>query len=117
MAVLEDQLAGRLQELLTVPSFMNQVANRLRDLEVAVKGMEKRLPAALMPVPVAAQHMGVSERTVWRLARKGDLPVRKLGRRTLIDLSALGALSTTEVVGLVAERHAAASRSGPKSET
>lgn len=43
----------------------------------------------LQPVSHAADRLGVSRAIVWRLARQGVLPCVRVGRRVLIDPTAL----------------------------
>jgi excisionase family DNA binding protein len=38
----------------------------------------------LLSVGEAAERLGISERSVFRLLESGELPARKIGRRTLI---------------------------------
>lgn len=42
----------------------------------------------LLPVPEAAQALGVSERTVWRRIRSGKLPTTDIGGKTCVQLTA-----------------------------
>jgi len=42
-------------------------------------------PPFFINVREAADLLGVSEKLVWRAVWRGDIPAKKLGRRTLID--------------------------------
>jgi excisionase family DNA binding protein len=48
----------------------------------------KELPF-LLPVPRAAQLLGISRAAAYRLAASGELPVRRLGGRVYVVTSAL----------------------------
>jgi excisionase family DNA binding protein len=39
-----------------------------------------------LSVPEAARVLGISERTVWRRVKTGDLPIERVGRRLLVCL-------------------------------
>lgn len=45
-----------------------------------------------LEIEAAAKHIGLSETTVWRLTKKGVLPVVRLGRRTFYLVSDLDKL-------------------------
>lgn len=49
------------------------------------------VPRLAISVPEAALALSVSERCVWRLIHDGELPVVRIGRRTLIHVTALEA--------------------------
>lgn len=42
-----------------------------------------------VPVPVAAQLLGISARTTWNLVKAGELPSFRIGTRVLIQYSAI----------------------------
>ena len=52
------------------------------------------VPRLALSVPEAAQAIGVSEREVWRLIARGELPVVRIGRRTLVHVAALDSFLT-----------------------
>ncbi|MGF1629142.1 MAG: helix-turn-helix domain-containing protein [Kiloniellaceae bacterium] len=45
--------------------------------------------ALLVTVKGAAQALGVSPTSIWRLTKKGNLEVRKIGGRTLITMESI----------------------------
>jgi excisionase family DNA binding protein len=47
---------------------------------------------SLISVPDAARSLGVSVRTVWRLAKKGHLRIVRLRRRSLVSVASIEAL-------------------------
>jgi len=79
------------------------VAQELARLREEVAQLRRSLPAAVGSAEQAAALAGVSVRTIRRRIRAGELPTRKLGRRTLVDLSALRPLEEAEVIRLARE--------------
>jgi len=47
------------------------------------------VPPVSVPVPVAAQLLGVSPRTAWTLVKNQELPSFRIGSRVLIPYSAI----------------------------
>ena len=47
------------------------------------------VPPVSVPVPVAAQLLGVSPRTAWTLVKNRELPSFRIGTRVLIPYSAI----------------------------
>lgn len=64
------------------------------------KPKEPNAPLAVEPFLVseetAGQLLGVSPRTAWELAERGDLRVRRIGRRKLYLVSSLKAYAESE---------------------
>ncbi len=50
---------------------------------------ETAIPPVSVPVPVAAQLLGVSPRTAWTLVKKQELPSFRIGSRVLIPYSVI----------------------------
>ncbi len=75
------------------------VSKTMEDSEMWAKSVEKprepEAPLAVEPLLVsedtASQMLGISPRTVWELGDKGDLRVRRIGRRKLYLVSSLKA--------------------------
>lgn len=69
------------------------------------------VPRLALSVSESAQAVGISEREVWRRIASGELPVVRIGRRTLVHVAALDAflaacaapVTTTAPAGTVAE--------------
>jgi len=53
--------------------------------------MQAEIEGSLIGVGHLAQKLGISARTVWRVIQRGELPTVRIGRRTLIRLSAVRA--------------------------
>jgi excisionase family DNA binding protein len=51
----------------------------------------------LIPIPEAARLLGIGVTHAWELARSGDLPTVRLGRRRLVPIGALAALAGIDV--------------------
>lgn len=98
-ALLDGRLAPLRQEL-------QQLAGEVRDLRQA-------LPPMLVSVSAAAQRLGVSLATARRRVRNGAWPVRRDGRRVLVDLAALHAMSNEELSDLSRSLRASGARGGP----
>jgi len=49
----------------------------------------QRAPPVLVSVAEAAKHLGVSLKTARRRVKSGEIPVKRSGRRVLVDLAAL----------------------------
>ena len=91
------------------PPPANQVSAQLaeltivvRDVQAAVRALEKRIPARLVSVKEAAETLGCSESTVWRKIKVGEIPHRRIGRTVRVDLSRLRALDRDEVEAMAA---------------
>ncbi len=65
-----------------------------------VEAMRRTLPPALVPVREAAQALGVSEVTIRRRIRDGNIPTVRIGRAVRVDLAALRSPDSAEVVRL-----------------
>ena len=48
-----------------------------------------RVPKLALTIAEAAQSLGLSERTIESMVKKGELPVRRVGRRVLLPVDAL----------------------------
>lgn len=73
---------------------------RLRTVEQLLARIEARLPSTAVSAAEFARRSGVSELTVRRRIADGKLPARRLGRRWVVDLSALRPPSDAEVAEL-----------------
>jgi excisionase family DNA binding protein len=73
------------------------VAGAVGELKVEIAALRRALPPQLGSVQEAARACGCSTRTIWRLIRDGKLPHRKLGRKTVVDLTALHPVSDDDV--------------------
>lgn len=62
-----------------------------------VASLRRALPPMLVSVAVAAQRLGVSLATARRRVKAGEWPVRRDGRRVLVDMGAMGAKSKEEL--------------------
>lgn len=69
----------------------------LQRLSAEVSDLRHALPPLLVSVPIAAERLGVSLSTARRRVRDGDWPVRRDGRRVLVDLGALRPKSAEEL--------------------
>lgn len=65
-----------------------------------VETLRGALPPLLVPVDVAGERLGVSARTVTRRIRSGEIPVKRIGRRVLVDLGGLRGLDGGSVAAL-----------------
>src|SRR3989442_835104 len=63
----------------------------LQRLAAEVSDLRQALPPLLVSVPLAAERLGVSLSTARRRVRDGEWPVRRDGRRVLVDLGTLRA--------------------------
>jgi excisionase family DNA binding protein len=66
-------------------------------LRGAVRGLEERLPARLVSVEDAAEHLSVSIPTIRRWCKSGALPYVRRGRELRIDLSKVKALGGGDI--------------------
>ena len=85
------------------------VAFELRRLSSEVAELRMRLPPRLLPVPEAAAELGVSEATVRRRIKDGEIAraVVRVGRAVRLNMDALRAPSADQVRQLVAAVRAA----------
>jgi hypothetical protein len=80
------------------------VANQVTPLRLAVERLtvelaelRKAIPAQMSTIEEYAEAQHISVSSVRRGIRKGDIPVRRIGRSVRIDLRALRPLSEDEV--------------------
>ncbi|MFD4191373.1 helix-turn-helix domain-containing protein [Amycolatopsis thermoflava] len=66
-------------------------AHRMDTATSVAKTTGQSLPP-LIPLPTAAQLLGLSRASAYRYAAAGELPVRRLGRRVFVLRSGLAAL-------------------------
>ena len=69
----------------------------LQRLAAEVSDLRQALPPLLVSVPIAAERLGVSLSTARRRVRDGEWPVRRDGRRVLVDLGTLHAKTNEEL--------------------
>ena len=63
----------------------------------AVRGLEERLPARLVSVGEAAEHLSISVQTVRRWCKGGQLAYVRRGRELRIDLTKVRAVTDDEL--------------------
>ena len=63
----------------------------------ALRGLEERLPARVVTVEEAAQHLSVSVQTIRRWCKAGQLPYVRRGRELRIDLTKVRAMDAAGV--------------------
>src|ERR1700690_2530811 len=56
-------------------------------LTVAIRSLERHLPAPLVSVQEAAERLGVSGKTVRRRVKAGDIPCTRISKAVRIDLT------------------------------
>jgi excisionase family DNA binding protein len=78
-------------------------------LALEVGQLRGALPPNVLGTSEAARRLGISVRTLQRHIKAGTIPVRRIGRRVLIDLADLRALGPADVARLARE-----ARSGAK---
>lgn len=84
--------------------FGKSVSKKMEDAEMWAKSVERpkepEVPLAVEPLLVneetAGTMLGVSARMAWELAERGDLRVRRIGRRKLYLVSSLKAFAEGE---------------------
>lgn len=76
--------------------------NEIGRLAAEVEALRHAVPPALVPVREAAEALGVSEATVRRRIRDGDMAMVRIGRSVRVDLAALRPAAPAEVVRLAA---------------
>ena len=70
---------------------------RVELLTVAIRSLERHLPAPLVSVQNAAERLGVSVNTARRRVKSGDIPCTRFGKALRIDLTKVRALDRSEV--------------------
>lgn len=69
----------------------------METLTVAIRSLERHLPASLVSVHEAAERLGVSVNTVRRRVKSGDVPSTRIGKAVRIDLTKVRPLDKSEV--------------------
>jgi len=77
--------------------------DQVEQLTVAIRSLERHLPAPLVSVHDAAERLGVSVNTVRRRVKSGHIPSTRIGKAVRIDLTKVRPLDQVEVSEL-AER-------------
>jgi excisionase family DNA binding protein len=77
--------------------------DQVEQLTVAIRSLERHLPAPLVSVQDAAERLGVSVNTVRRRVKSGHIPSARIGKAVRIDLTKVRPLDQVEVSEL-AER-------------
>lgn len=72
-----------------VTAAVSPLCEEIKRLRLEVAALRRALPPALVSVDVAAETLGVSLSTARRRVRDGTWPVKRDGRRVLVDLAAL----------------------------
>lgn len=73
----------------------------LERLRLEVEALRRALPPALVSVEIAAEMMGVCLSTARRRVKDGSWPVRRDGRRVLVDLAKLHGPTEGEIEAAV----------------
>jgi len=71
--------------------------DQVETLTVAIRSLERHLPAPLVSVHEAAERLGVSVNTVRRRVKSGDIPSTRIGKAVRVDLRKVRPLTQSEV--------------------
>lgn len=82
------------------------ILETLRALVSEVRDLRRSIPSQLVNVPTAAKQLGVSEKTIRRKIRSGEIPSRRIGRAVRVDLTKLRAFEPSEIETLGRKRAA-----------
>lgn len=93
-------LVGQLADLLELPTKFESLTREVASLRAEVSTMRSALPPLLLPIPDAADALGISVSTLRRRIRLGEVPVNHFGRTVRVDLAAFRPSSEAEVVRL-----------------
>lgn len=97
-------LAGAIADLLQLPGLVRSLQAEVRDLREGLAEMAARLPAAeLATVAEAARVTGLSQVTIRRRIKAGDLQATRLGRSVRVDLRQLQPDPDPEQVAQIVE--------------
>ena len=84
---------------LLILDLLHSIASGVRALAGEVRELREALPIPLVDVSTAARLAGVSEKTIRRKIRSGEIPARRVGRAVRLDPTKL---RVTEPSGVVA---------------
>jgi excisionase family DNA binding protein len=84
-----DAARAALGGLLELPAMLARIEALNRELLQRVALLEARLPRELLPTPEYCRRVGLSRSSVARGIKSGVIPVVRIGRRVLIDASAI----------------------------
>ncbi|MFI5299925.1 MAG: helix-turn-helix domain-containing protein [Polyangiales bacterium] len=93
-------LASLLAAIAAMPNDLANLRDALARLQVDVKALRDAVPPALLTTAEAAKALGVSEATVRRHVRSGELPSVKVGAAVRVDLSRVRPTTAGEVARL-----------------
>ncbi len=74
----------------------------MRDVRAEMAQLRRAVPARLVSVRDAVQLLGVSESTVRRLVKRGEIPSQRVGGAIRLDITALRPKSRDEI-GVLAQ--------------
>lgn len=82
---------------------LSPIVDQVGRLREEVNALQNRLPPLLVPVQEAARLCGVSLKTARRRVADGSWPIRRDGRRVLVDLARLHGLNVEDVAAMARE--------------
>ena len=77
--------------------------DKVATLTVAIRSLERHLPAPLVSVHQAAERLGVSVNTVRRRVKSGEMPCTRIGKALRIDLTKVRPLDSEEILELATQ--------------
>jgi len=72
-------------------------------MQVKSQKMVMSAPPLAVDVKTAAQLLGLSQRSIWKLVERGELRVRKAGRRVIFPIAAINDFLDGRIGGRVEE--------------
>lgn len=95
--------ASQFAALFDIPQRLSAIERSIRNLTDLLQEIRKSLPPKLVSVETAAEALEVSESTVRRWIKSGDIPYTKIGGSIRIDLAAFRPKSEQEIASLARE--------------
>lgn len=103
-----DQIALVLGALVEIPARLAALEKAESETAAKLDAVLAALPPTLVTISAAATAFKVSEQTVRRWAKKGDIPSVKIKGKTLIDLSKFRGRDAAEIASLAEDARTSA---------
>ncbi len=87
-----------------VRAAVEPLARELRDIRVEIERLRHAVPPQLVSIRDAAEFLRLSESTLRRRIKAGDIPYQRIGSLIRIDVNALRPKSADEVESMVSGR-------------
>lgn len=98
------------EEMSRTGKLVISLQDQVETLTVAIRSLQRHLPAPLVSVHEAADRLGVSVNTVRRRVKSGEIPSTRIGKVVRVDLTNVRALDVREIEKMARDAQARVGR-------